>query len=313
MSLFFFISGYLEKNRKIKETLQIGLKTIIIPYLLLYCLDYFWWFSVSLLRHPEIFGEISLDNALIKPFLGMIFGVGYNTEFSMMVDVPLWFLPGLFFTKIIHSVLQLIFKNNTLYYLLSNVLIIGIVIFLKNINIDLLFSLDSALLAFPFFAIGYVLKNKNTLKPMEQMHKKHLLIFMVLATIGYIILVLTVPVNGRIDINSCNYGKNILLFYIIGMIGIISTIFLSLLYTHHRRIITIISNGTIIIMAFHRIITSIVFRIIGLRGEDIIINPIIGSIVAIINVLIFIIPIIIVNKYIPILAGNRKSTPKNFA
>jgi hypothetical protein len=58
------------------------------------------WFPAILLRHPEIFGEVSIDNALIKPILGMIFGVGYDTSLSIMIDVPLWFIIGLFFVNL---------------------------------------------------------------------------------------------------------------------------------------------------------------------------------------------------------------------
>jgi fucose 4-O-acetylase-like acetyltransferase len=66
MPLFFFISGYLEKNRNIKENFINSVKNLIVPYVLLYVLDYLWWFPVSLLRHPELFGKISIDNAIFK-------------------------------------------------------------------------------------------------------------------------------------------------------------------------------------------------------------------------------------------------------
>jgi fucose 4-O-acetylase-like acetyltransferase len=313
MPLFFFLSGYLEKDRNIKDCFINSLKTLFIPYALLYLIDYLWWFPVSLLRHPEIFGEVSIDNALIKPILGMIFGVGYDTSFSIMVDVPLWFMIGLFFVKFINSVLQSTGKINILFYILFNVIIISIVLTINYFNMDILFSFDSALLAFPFFSIGNILRKRNGLKYLEQIHKKYLLI--IFSFIGYILLIILVPFNGRIDVNGFNYGNNIMLFYFIGMVGIGSTIFLSLLYTNSNKIITVIANGTIIIMAFHGIVSGIIFRIIGLRGNDVIINPLIGTIVSSINIAIFIFPILIIKKYFPILAGGRelgKSTPKNF-
>jgi fucose 4-O-acetylase-like acetyltransferase len=306
MPLFFFLSGYLEKNKNIKETVISGIKTLIIPYVILYCLDYLWWFPVSLLRHPEVYGEISLDNALLKPLWGMIFGVGYGTDFSIMVDVPLWFLVGLFFVKIIHSIIRYITKDNILCYILSSFIMIGIIYVIKHKDIDILFSIDSALLAFPFFSIGNILKRKHLMNRFESVCKYSLLRNMTIAIIGYITLVVIVPFNGRIDINGCGYGKNIILFYIIALIGIMSTVFLSLVYKNKNKIITIIANGTIIIMAFHGIVTPIIFRIIGLRGADIIINPIIGIFVSLTNVLMFIVPTLIVKKYFPIILGRRK-------
>jgi fucose 4-O-acetylase-like acetyltransferase len=263
MPLFFFISGYLEKNRSIKENFLNSIKTLIVPYVLLYSLYYLWWFPVSLLRHPELFGKISIDNAIFKPILGMIFGVGYNTDFSIMIDTPLWFMVGLFFVKVIHNILYH-FNNNKIVYIIVVFVIIGFSLFLKYREIDLLFSIDSALLAFPFFSMGNLLKKSNYMKILEERSKN---IFSLLVAMGgYILLVVFVPFNGRIDIDDFNYGKNIIYFYLLGMVGICSTVFLSLLYRHSNKIVTIIAKGTVIVMAFHSISTGIIFRIIGLGG-----------------------------------------------
>jgi hypothetical protein len=126
-----------------------------------------------------------------------------------------------------------------------------------------------------------------------------------LAIIGYIILIITVPINGRIDINHCRYGNNIVLFYIIGMFGIISTVLFSKIYVKRIRIIELMANGTMLIMAFHYIVVAVLLRFIGLRGEDIIINPLVAGGVSLITVFLFIIPTIIVKKYFPIINGKR--------
>jgi fucose 4-O-acetylase-like acetyltransferase len=306
MPLFFFISGYLERDRTIKETFRNGLKTIIIPYVILYGLFYLWWFPVSLVRHPEIFGKISLDSAIIKPFLGMIFGVGYNTIFSTMIDVPLWFLIGLFFVKIFFCFLRTIFKQNIILILLTNFVIIAIVYRIKTMEIDLLFSLDSAFLALPYFVVGNIMKKHKMIRGYKINGIKNIILVLGIFIICFMILILTVPLNGRIDINEFNFGMNILLFYPIGMIGIISTIILSQIYQKRIKIIEFISNGTIIIMAFHGIVSSIILRVIGLRGEEIIINPFIAGLVAIIGVIIFVIPTIFIKKYFPIILGRKK-------
>jgi fucose 4-O-acetylase-like acetyltransferase len=230
MPLFFFISGCLEKDRTLKETIKNGLKTIIIPYVTLYGLFYLWWFPVSLMRHPELFGTISLENAIIKPFLGMIFGVGYDTNFSIMIDVPLWFLIGLFFVKILHCLLRIVFKQNNILIVLSNFVIIGVVYLIKTLEVDLLFSLDSAFLALPYFVIGNVMKKRKMIRQYKIDTIKRFIFVLCVAIICFSILILIVPLNGRIDINGCSYGKNILLSYFIGIVGIISTIILSQIY-----------------------------------------------------------------------------------
>jgi fucose 4-O-acetylase-like acetyltransferase len=306
MPLFFFISGYLEKDQAVKKMLKNGLKTIIIPYVILYGLFYLWWFPVNLVRHPEIFGKISLDSAIIKPFLGMIFGVGYNTNFSTMINVPLWFLMGLFFVKIFYCLLKVVFRQNNILILLSNFVIIGIVYLIKIVKLDLLFSLDSAILALPYFVIGNIMRKTKIIRQYKINGIKNIMIVLGISTICFICLILIVPLNGRIDINGCNFGKNILLFYLIGMVGIISTIILSQIYQKRIKIIEITSTGTVIIMAFHGIVTSIILRVIGLRGEEIIINPFIAGFVSIISVIAFVIPTIIIKKYFSEILGGRK-------
>ena len=304
MPLFFFLSGYLERNKSIKDNLKNNIKTLLIPYVILYLINYLWWIPVSLLRHPEIYGEISLDNALLKPFLGMILGIGRDTPFSIMITTPLWFLVGLFFVKFIHNILQSICKENILFYTLCSIAIIGVVFAMKYLNINLLFSIDSALLAFPFFAIGNILKKKNGLKIFEQIGKKYLLFLF--AIIGYIILVIIVPFNKGVNIGGFSYGENIFLCYFIGMIGIFSTILLSLIYTKSNKIVTTIASGTIIIMAFHGIVASFILSILDSISESITMNPLVNALVALITVFIFVFPIMIIKNYFPIITGGRK-------
>ncbi len=296
MPLFFFISGYLEKDRKLKNTVVNGVQTLIIPYVLLYVLNYL---SGKLLRQL-IFGDITFNNALIKPFWGMLLGVGYDTDTSIMVVGPLWFLIALFFVKIFNSILQSISNGKTFYYVLGNVCVIGIVLFLKQLNIDLLLSIDSALLALPFFAIGHVFKKQNIIKVVESGNKRQFGLTCLGVVIGFTLLVTIVPFNGRVDVNGCNYGNNIVLFYVIGMVGILATVLLSMLYTNSSKIITIISSGTILILAFSGKITNLIL------GNDVLINPVVGIIVTTITVLLFIPVIVLVKKYFPILMGGRK-------
>jgi fucose 4-O-acetylase-like acetyltransferase len=308
MPLFFFISGYLEKDKGIKNAVKHGLKTLVLPYCILYAIDYFWWFPVSLLRHPEIFGKVSFRNAIIEPLFGMFFGIGYNTDISIMIDVPLWFLIGLFFTKIFHSIIIKFCKLNTCHYLLCTYIIISLVYTIKTLEIDFYFSIDSAMLAFPFFAVGNMMGKHGIFKNFTNINitKRHLLVFFLLGIFSLLMLINAMPINGRVDVNSTFFGENIVAFYCIAFIGIIATIFLSLLYIKDFKIINILSKGTILIMAFHGIPIGIIFRLIGLRGEDIVINPIIGMIVSTITLLLFIAPIIFVQKYAPIIMGGRK-------
>jgi fucose 4-O-acetylase-like acetyltransferase len=303
--LFFFLSGYLEKDKKIWESLIIGVKTLIIPYVILYALNYLWSFPYFLLRNPEFVKEVTIYNVLIEPLLGMLFGEGRNTTISSMINPVLWFLIGLFLVKMIHAVLRRITKNLVV-YALGAFIILGIAYVLKRQNIDLLFSVDSALMAFPFFSIGYLLKQKHLLEWLGDTQTKFLLRNIVLVVAGFTLLAIVAPFNGQTDVNSFNYGKNIVLYYIFACIGILSVLLLSSLYKHLNKVITILAGGTIVIMAFHRNIFGLLYRIFGVDTDGSLINPATGGLLALANILLFVIPLIIIKKYFPILTGGRK-------
>jgi hypothetical protein len=161
------------------------------------------------------------------------------------------------------------------------------VFLLKRIDIDLYFSIDSALLAFPFFGIGNIAS--QILKEIDRVdiNNKSALSCIFTGVFCSMLLVIAAPVNGRIDLNGAGFGENIALCYMIGFTGIAAVILLSSWYAKPLRIITLLSNGTLIILAFHGIATSIIFRILNLRGDDLIINPFIGAFVCIINCMCF--------------------------
>ncbi|AEF84854.1 putative acyltransferase [Treponema primitia ZAS-2] len=306
MPLFFFISGYLEKNnRNFKETIIQGIKVLIIPYILLYSLYYTYWFVAVFLRHQELYVDESIISALGKPIIGMLLGIGSNTPYSIMLIPPLWFLWGLFFVKIIHKIIFMIVKERIEYYIMGMGIDVIIIFMLILLSKRLILSIDCAILAFPFYAIGNISRMKNLIKTNNlNANKLKVLIKILIAILGYMLIILGVNYNGRVDINNFQYGKDGLLFYTFGIVGIISTINLSQLYCNCSKIITILSNGTVIILAFHQLLNGYLLRIINIIGIEV--NLMIIMIVSVVNVLLTIIPIIIIQKHFPILTGDRK-------
>jgi fucose 4-O-acetylase-like acetyltransferase len=302
MPLFFFISGYLEKNnRSVKDEILHGVKTLLIPYVILYLL--FFVYNISIVQHfgtEQYSGGYPLKDLVVKPLVGMFFGIGRSTHSSTMLNVPLWFLVGLFCTKIIHRILFVIVKGNIDYYILG----IGVVIIgmfgLKFIKLSIPFSLLPAVEAFPFFAVGNILQEKNRLKTVL----KNRLMSIIISIAGFVIIFIGVIYNGKADINYFIYGKDALLFYILGFVGIISTMCISLLYTKQNWLITTFSNGTIIILAFHGLLNGYIFRITSIFGLEQ--TLLLVFIVSVLNMFIEIIPIKFIQRFIPIIVGGRK-------
>lgn len=102
MPLFFFLSGLVEKNRPVRQTLVRSAKSLLIPYAAYYLITYVWWLAASFLRHPELF-ERNITDGFFKPIAGLLLGVGFNTDYSYMTNVPLWFLVALFWCRLINA------------------------------------------------------------------------------------------------------------------------------------------------------------------------------------------------------------------
>ncbi len=308
---FFFLSGLLDKNRSIMQQLRNATKTLLIPYVLLYLVYYPLWLFVIFPIHPELFGSgMTWENICMKPFLGLLFGNGYHTGISSMICFPLWFLPALFVAKMLHAVLLKLSKGNSWIYFLGVCLLVTSFLLINGHHIDLYFSIDSALLAFPFFAAGSkmagILANTSSAKVELKENVSKLAIALLL----FITLIGMSPLMGFVDIDHSLYGPNIGLFFMLGFLGISSMVLLSQWYNFQWKPLAIVANGTILILTFHGWFFKLIFRLTGIRGGDIYqggaIDLWIAIGVSVVTVISMIPLILVVKKYFPILLGGRK-------
>ena len=291
--LFFFISGYVyqPKYSYLKEQRK-NIVQLIWPYFTLYLI--IWILNLIIFTFGYFFvtgkWNQSFSTGIIKPFLGLFYGVGYDTETSFMACIPLWFLLGLFFNRTFLNTIHL-FSKNTGILILSSLIMLFLSQFLKFHNIDLYWSIDSAMIAFPFFIFGH-LSNKLKLLVL----KNKIIIF---ALVGLIFLLLsfTSQLNGATDINANRIGNNVILFLFNGVIGSIGIIYLSLIFEKPYQFISTLSQNTIIILAFHVIPIILLNLILPYWLSNIYTNIVISLVI----LLIMIFPIRIINRYTPIL------------
>jgi fucose 4-O-acetylase-like acetyltransferase len=262
MPMFFIISGFLEKERLLKDTVIYGIKTLIIPFVLLYVL-YSTAFVISgIIIDPEYLNK---PFSIIKPFIGIFIGEnGFIVKYGVFVCGPLWFVLALFWIKIANSIFKMICKNNNVYYSFLVFLMPFIIIILKHFEVNLPLSLDSAMLSFPFFAIGKISKRYSWVK--ERTAKENMIIAVILFTMLYF----TYKINLGIDVNNVKFGNNIFLFYIFATIGSFAVINLSMaIYKTEIPIVTLISKGMIIILAVHWYFTTAI-GVLDIEIENII-------------------------------------------
>ena len=200
MPLFFVLSGMLYKYRSFLETIKKAFKSLVVPYFIIsvICLCYY-------LVLKGLQGNITWMDVWSR--VGAIFlGLGYETNNWTPVSSPMWFVVALL---VIYLILSL--SRNKYYDIAVLVISIIISIILRKTDVDTLFPIDSALMAMPFFVVGYIFKDFI----INIDFKKLLVPALLMLPVWYI----TAVFNGRVDMCGCNYGRSMILFYLIGLMA----------------------------------------------------------------------------------------------
>jgi len=245
MPLFFIVSGYLftppPQDNSYKQFVLKNVRSLIVPYFI------FGIFSVLASAALNFFsgGDYSVS-FFMKSFAGLVLGVGYDTEYTVMNNMPLWFLPAMFFVRVISGFLSR-YKSRVKIAVCAAGLII--VVLLHRYGLFLPFSAGSALLALPFFYAGAVAKRYGLL---ENFRNGEMLRLVALFAVSAFVLYLSVYFNtGITDINSCKYN-NMLLMFTGGISGTSAVFCVCIAFDGIRsKFITAVSDGTLMIMSLH--------------------------------------------------------------
>jgi fucose 4-O-acetylase-like acetyltransferase len=256
MPFFFFVSAVLAKTDSVQQTAVKSFRQLLQPYLMYGFISIAWWLAIVFLRHPETYPNVTVAQALVRSGMGLLLGVGYDTPYSYAVNAPLWFLVGLFWVKIIHALLAKCQKSWCM--VAGSVLAIGVSCGLSAAKIDWWLSLDSALMVLPFYAIGFWGRH-HVVRWVDNTKMRHA--FLCALVLGGV-LALTSWLNGRVDVNHADHGGNVLLFYINGLLGTALLILVAKLLSKFKfKLIALISSGTLLIMALHPMLISLMFAV----------------------------------------------------
>lgn len=310
MPLFFFMSGLLAKNLFPKEQWKAGVRSILIPYACFYAISYVIWLGISYRKDPSLFNDGNVVfNVGVKPFLGMIFGNGYHTETSSMVHLALWFVICLFVITLLQSVLNWLVSRKGLW--VYPVFVVGTMLgayVLKSHNIDLYFSLDSALLCFPFYSAAFFLAKRTNYLPFSKTVSlwPKALVSLVVGVLLLGLLWYTFGYNGAIQTNEANFGNNLGLFYFNAFLGIFGMLCLTQVYAFRWNFITVLASGTLIILVFHGWVSKVLLILLGYReGLTESISLDMALLVSAVTVVLHYPLIVFIRKYVPFLNGGR--------
>ena len=180
------------------SNLRKSLRTILLPYLTINAVRLVIDLFLLLYQH-------SLSAEAVLARLGAIaLGLGYAKSSFIPVCMPSWFLYSLFVIRFLVSLCK---ESSHLVILVLAAL--GISFTLRNLGVDLIVPIDSALLSLPFFVFGFWFKKKILYEDTNENSFCR-------SIISAVIILLLVPIvryNGYVDINLLCTGRNVLLFY----------------------------------------------------------------------------------------------------
>ncbi len=267
MALFFFISGMLMNTAKyntFRSFLLSRIKQLYVPYVVFYCMLYLYWLFVE--RHLR-----TIDITPWEGFVGLFYGTDNNKW--IYPGGVMWFVISLMVLELLMYVLLRMSKS---WFVRGGMLVIltAVGLLLSKFHLYILpFSLNNALLAIPYFMIGYLLRRvlleNNTVCEVQ---KKYLLIAL-LPIMGFTILFYPwICEQGlQTDISGLTHPA-IYVFYTLPFIEIALWLIISMLIGRNS-LWEWLGRNTLPILAFHPPISRIIIYgagvIIGLNKSEI--------------------------------------------
>lgn len=262
MPLFFLLSGY---NRRpgafSKERLRRDARRLLVPYVGFWAILYPWWLLAVAPRHGDQFPIESVGDVLLKPFLGLLLGLGHNTAISFSVSAPLWFLTALFVLRTLYDLVFRFLGGASGWLVAATIILPGVAMLLSQAGILLPFSMGSAFLAFPFYAVGVAVRSGSFAAFSQRLERAP-------SASALFLFALLVPLawwNGRVDLASMVTGRSLFLFYPSALVGGVGMIAIGLsLRDRTFLLLRLLSMESLSIMALH--LVFIAFGKLALRA-----------------------------------------------
>ena len=272
MPLFFILSGIFFKPEGWKKVF----KRLIIPYLFFAVVSFLYWRFAEMKFRPLPEGfEINRH----------AWDILWQTE-SFRFNVPLWFLPCLFFTQIIGAFLFSKLSNRKILLIVTLVWVclVGVIrLDLKSMWIS------QTLYAFPFFTIGYLIGKKTFIS----LENKYI-------NIGYAKKCFAIfPLIGlyffacRNDMMSSCYPYGYIVFFVIALLCFFCCFVLSVNASRYKPLLWLGANS-LAIMCLHeplkRIIVVLFSKVLNMETGEVRENILLSLLIAIL-IIVLLVPI----------------------
>lgn len=304
MPLFFILSGYFASTKSDFLTfLKRNTKGLLLPYFVFWLINLPFTY-LSLYKNQDLYPCDGIVDFILHPVFGML--LTGTTGFSYFIG-PLWFFTALFLVRLLFYAVNKI--CGSIYFILISVIVV-IVVYLLLLRIDVFmpFRLMPALLAYPFYVFGWLLRKYTFV--ISSLKRLSFGMSMFLVIVSSVLIVILSGINGHVQMSGGAYGNNIFLMYLVAIIGTFAVILLSVRIPENKYILTI-GRGTAVVLGMHINIQVTLMRVVQyLAGISSFAWW--SAILMTVFILIIHIPIInFINKYCPFIIG--KSKPKTEA
>lgn len=254
ISIFFFLSGYLKKDRgSDKENWKKYWHGLILPYIIYNLLVYPYWLTKYYMQNgfPDFLSAM-------RPIFGALL-FEHENAFCEPLNGPLWYLPAILF---MHIMIDLCKKTRYLHQIMLTLCLLFFLLYAANKIWEFMPNLTpiGILSRLPFYYIGYYMGQKKLFRSINIKRDLILGLSLILISVGLFNCHLQLFYSGDMShFMSSAFLLHIVLFLPINICFFFGILCLcKVLSVIHSSLIVNLSIGTLVIIGFHIVLITIV-------------------------------------------------------
>lgn len=252
ITIFFFISGYLKKDRgSEKENWEKYWYGLILPYIIYNVLVYPYW----LVKYYLLNGGMPDFFSALKPIIGALL-FEHCCSFAEPLNGPLWYLPAILF---MHVTIDLCSKTRYLHQIMIALCILSFCLYVANKQWEFVHTMTPVGIfrRLPYYYIGYVIGRTGMFN--KVCFRQDLIGCLCLIPLSILFFYLHLYEGRTIP--------HVLLFYPFNICFLFGCLYgCKLLSTHRTEFILNLSIGTLVIIGLHFPVIGIINHLIDKTG-----------------------------------------------